>query len=58
MEDPEFEEILPCTDKLAFDDKKSAQATATAVEYQRGSKLRPYKCKHCKLWHLATDFDK
>lgn len=52
----EFEEILPCSEKLAFDTKKDALATAAAVEYQRGTKLKPYLCKDCKLWHLASDY--
>ncbi len=57
MADQEYEEILPCAGKLTFDTKKAAQATATTAGYQRGAKVQPYKCLHCNLWHLATDYD-
>jgi len=45
---------LPCAEKLAFDTKKEAQAAATTVEWQRDIKLKPYKCRHCGLWHLTS----
>lgn len=48
--------VLPCEGKLVFDTRKQAQDTATAVAYQRGAKLKPYKCGHCALWHLASDY--
>jgi hypothetical protein len=54
--DKKHEDALPCADKLTFDTKAQATATATAVAYQRGSKLKPYICQHCKLWHLASDY--
>jgi len=47
-------EELPCADKLVYDSKKEAQAAATALNYQKGSQLRPYKCRHCQLWHLTS----
>lgn len=56
MDNSEFEDVLPCAGKLAFDTKREAQATATTVEYQRGAKVRPYKCRYCQLWHLSSDY--
>jgi hypothetical protein len=50
----ESETTLPCNDKLAFDTRLQAQATATTAAYQHGSKVTPYKCAHCQLWHLAS----
>lgn len=48
------EETLPCQDKLAFDTRKQAQAAATVAEYQHGSKLKTYRCRYCRLWHLSS----
>ncbi|HMS50433.1 MAG TPA: hypothetical protein PKA02_03300 [Candidatus Saccharibacteria bacterium] len=50
---------LPCADKLAFDTQNQAKAVAATSAYQRGltPKLKAYRCKHCGLWHLATDYD-
>lgn len=45
---------LPCSDKLVFNTKKEADAAAVAVDWQRGTKLKSYKCKHCGLWHLSS----
>lgn len=56
MEPQEEQGSLPCKDKLAFDTKAVAQATATTAAYQRGANVKPYQCKHCKLWHLASDY--
>ncbi len=50
------EEILPCNDKMAFDTKKEASTAALTAKWQHGTKLKPYKCTHCGLWHLASDF--
>lgn len=41
---------------MTFDSKTEAENASTVAEYQRGSKLRVYKCKDCDLWHLATDY--
>lgn len=49
------DQTLPCAEKIAFDSKKDAQAAATVAEFQHGVKLRPYKCRHCNLWHLSSD---
>lgn len=48
------ESAMPCADKIAFDTKKQAQATATTAAYQHGSAVQVYLCKHCELWHLAS----
>ncbi len=48
--------ILPCVDKLAFDTQNQAQATATTVAYQHGTKVKPYRCDNCHLWHLASEY--
>lgn len=46
--------VLPCADKLVFESKKAAIGSATAIEHQRGLRLKPYKCQHCSLWHLSS----
>lgn len=45
---------LPCKDKLAFDTKKEAEATANVARYRYGTKLKVYRCRHCGLWHLSS----
>jgi len=50
----EENEALPCSEKLAFDTYKEAEAAAIVAEYQHGTKLRPYECRHCGLWHLTS----
>jgi len=50
----EENEALPCSEKLAFDTRKAAEAAATVAEYQHGTQLRPYVCGHCGLWHLTA----
>jgi hypothetical protein len=45
---------LPCKDKLAFDTKREAEATASVVHYRYGSKVHAYICRHCSLWHLSS----
>ena len=56
-EKSEFEEVLPCADKLAFDTRKAAQGTATTAQYQNGADVKPYKCNYCHLWHLSTNYE-
>jgi len=51
------ENPLPCADKLAFDTSKEAQGMATASEWRYGGKLKVYKCRHCRLYHLATEHE-
>ena len=48
------EQVLPCVDKLAFDTEKQAAAAANVAEYQHGAHVRPYVCRYCDLWHLAS----
>jgi hypothetical protein len=47
-------ETLPCSDKLVFDTKQQAEAAATVALYQHGTRLKPYVCNHCRLWHLSS----
>jgi hypothetical protein len=46
---------LPCAGKMVFDTEKEAKSTALTLEYQRGTKLKTYKCRHCGLWHLSSN---
>jgi hypothetical protein len=48
------EEKLPCADKLVFETREAASASANVVAYRYGSKVRPYKCQYCSLWHLSS----
>jgi len=48
------EELLPCHEKLAFDSHRQAEAAAIVAGYQHGADLKPYKCRHCGLWHLSS----
>ncbi len=52
--DDSGETALPCDDKLAFDTQRQASAAANVAQYQHGAILRPYRCRHCSLWHLTT----
>jgi hypothetical protein len=45
---------LPCKDKLAFDTRREAEASANVVHYRYGSKMHVYLCRHCQLWHLSS----
>ncbi len=47
-------EPLPCADKLAFDTREAAQATATVSEHRYATKLKVYKCRYCSLYHLSS----
>ncbi|HSD56315.1 MAG TPA: hypothetical protein VLA92_04130 [Candidatus Saccharimonadales bacterium] len=51
------EQALPCSDKLAFDTRQQAEASATVALHQHGTKLYPYLCGHCALWHLSSNTD-
>lgn len=46
---------LPCADKLSFDTKVQAHASAVVAGWQHGVKLKVYLCKNCELWHLASN---
>jgi hypothetical protein len=45
---------LPCHEKLAFDTRKQAEATANVVDFRYGSKVHAYLCRYCGLWHLSS----
>jgi hypothetical protein len=45
---------LPCADKLAFDTRDQAAVSVNVTQYQRGLTVRPYRCRHCGLWHLTS----
>lgn len=49
------EEQLPCVDKMSFESQKEAEANGLAAEWQHGGSLKSYKCKYCRLWHLASN---
>ncbi|MFO0781531.1 MAG: hypothetical protein U0524_01385 [Candidatus Saccharimonadales bacterium] len=53
--DEQMEETLPCAEKLVFDTREQAAASANVAEWQHGTKLKPYKCSHCGLWHLSSN---
>lgn len=53
MEDSEA--ALPCANKMVFDTKKDAEATAVTAEWRYGTKLKAYLCRHCSLWHLSSN---
>ncbi len=48
------EQKLPCADKLAFDTEKQAKMAAIKAAWDYDAKLVVYKCKYCKLFHLAS----
>lgn len=45
---------LPCSEKMVFNTKKEADATALTADWQHGASLKSYKCRYCQLWHLAS----
>jgi hypothetical protein len=49
-----MESDLQCQEKLVDDTKNEASAAATTLKWQKGIKLRPYKCRRCGLWHLTS----
>ncbi len=53
MEDYE-EQQLPCSEKLAFDSAKEAEAASLVATMQRGIVLSVYECQFCGLWHLSS----
>lgn len=46
---------LPCSLKLTFDTKESAEGAAVYAKHMHGTRLTVYKCKYCQLWHLASE---
>lgn len=47
---------LVCETKLAFATKKDALGAATVAGWRYGSALRVYHCRHCSLWHIASNY--
>lgn len=45
---------MPCSDKISFDTRQAAEATATTSEFWYGHRPHAYRCRHCGLWHLST----
>jgi hypothetical protein len=43
-----------CQEKLSFETKAQAAGTATTSHWRYGQKLKIYKCRSCKLWHLSS----
>ena len=54
-DDDQQTDVLPCHEKLAFDTKREADASANVVEYRYGSKVHAYVCRYCGLWHLSSN---
>ena len=50
----EDQPALPCADKITFDTQRQAAAAANVADYQHGASVRPYQCRYCDLWHLAS----
>jgi len=48
-------EELPCSEKLAFESREAAEGAAVYARHRHGTKLKVYKCRHCNLWHLASN---
>ena len=48
---------LPCAEKLAFDTLEQARASATVSEHRYGNKLKVYRCRHCRLYHLSSNHE-
>jgi len=48
-------EELPCSEKLAFESREAAEGAAVYAQHRHGTKLKVYKCRHCDLWHLASN---
>ncbi len=46
----------PCADKIIFETKKDAQTAATVALHRYGGVVKPYRCKYCDLWHLASNY--
>ena len=41
---------------MAFDTKDEAENAVRVAEFQRGSKLKVYRCRDCQLWHLSSNY--
>lgn len=47
---------LPCAEKLVFPTEPQARAAAAVAKHRYGSRLRVYQCRHCGMWHIASDY--
>lgn len=56
MEDQTIDDSLKCSDKLAFDTQKQAEAAKFGAEYLHDAKgtLTTYICSGCGLYHLSS----
>lgn len=45
---------LPCAGKVTYYSAETAKGAATAADWQHGTSLKAYRCRHCDLWHLAS----
>ncbi len=50
-------EQLACADKISFDAKAQAEGAAVAANWQHDISSKAYKCRHCHLWHLSSNFE-
>ncbi len=63
LKDNSYEDVVheeppkKCADKIPFDSKKIAQASATIAGDKYRSRLGVYKCSHCGLWHIKTIYE-
>lgn len=50
-----------CLSKLSWRSEEEAAAAGTYAAYQYGqssTRPRPYKCKDCSSWHLASSYER
>lgn len=48
------EKFRACIKKLRFDSRQHAKKTAKRLVSRFGKSMKPYRCPHCRKWHLAT----
>ncbi len=58
-EPPQEGSVASCESKLAFATQNEAWTAATVARFQHGggSRLKAYRCRVCKLWHLASNYE-
>jgi len=42
-----------CGNKVPFVTRKAADKRAFELKRRKLVSMHPYKCKHCKLWHVG-----
>lgn len=50
-------QVMNCSEsahKATYSSRREAAAAAAVAKQRYGTKLRPYRCKSCDLWHLAS----